>query len=405
MQSIASGGHGFSNLMQGFSTPIAPFSEEFFAAVAGEYVRGVTNLLVSDGAADTGALCALRTWINEPRIARRAPSLDLSLGDARAVLSGRLQMSPGDAAAAIGLALASEGVLTSRWRHEFDEPQAIRLGRLVLPPCTSVEVDSREAPTVHVEVRPVGRTETHGITLCAGVSPSYHGGSDTLGQLLPTVRGANEPITVLPGYVVPVLAAEGVSANVLDDIPGEARDALQASLDLLETLAPEYASWVCRMLRFVYLLKPFNGFVESGSVDSYLGLAHLSAYANPVAVGEILIHEAAHQYFNLLTLVGDFDDGTDTNEYYSPAVHRQRPLDRIAIAYHAFANVTIYYQRVLENGADVDRWCEHHIEKWDKDLRTLEAPILNNPALTPVGKALCEPLIETLGLSGSAAKP
>ena len=57
--------------------------------------------------------------------------------------------------------------------------------------------------------------------------------------------------------------------------------------------------------------------IESGSVEHYLGLIHLSAHAAPLPVAELLVHEASHQHMNLLTKLGPIDDGSDANTYYS----------------------------------------------------------------------------------------
>jgi HEXXH motif-containing protein len=133
-------------------------------------------------------------------------------------------------------------------------------------------------------------------------------------------------------------------------------------------------------------------------MENYLGFSHFSAYSNAAALAELLIHEAAHQYFNVLCLLGPFDDGTDQTLYHSSAVGRPRPLDRIGVAYHAFANVMIYYRECVAKGIQDDGWCARHIESWTEGLRVLEQPLRGNPALTDIGKALCEPLIERVPL-------
>jgi len=51
-----------------------------------------------------------------------------------------------------------------------------------------------------------------------------------------------------------------------------------------------------------------------------------------------------------------FTRGATSRLYYSAGVRRDRPLDRILLAYHAFANVLLMYRDVLRGGLDVERY-------------------------------------------------
>jgi HEXXH motif-containing protein len=205
-------------------------------------------------------------------------------------------------------------------------------------------------------------------------------------------------LTIVPRHALEMKLPEHVLREALGSIKPSAIENFTQALLILSQYVPAYIPWIGRTLTHAFLLDPKEGFVESGSVEYYLGFAHFSAYANPAGIAELLIHEASHQYFNILCLLGPFDDGTDKELYHSTAVRRPRPLDRIGVAYHAFANVLIYYRECLAGGIDDDGWCERHLERWTTDLRILEKPLRQNPALTNVGRSLCEPLIERLRL-------
>jgi HEXXH motif-containing protein len=170
------------------------------------------------------------------------------------------------------------------------------------------------------------------------------------------------------------------------------------ALALLHRFTPEYLPWIDRTVHQLFLLSPRPSKVESGSVEHYLGLVHLTAHGEPLPVAELLLHEATHQYMNVLAKLQPLDDGTDDRLYWSPAVETDRPVSKIIAAFHAFGNVLLFYrwcrERGLPNAAECDRqeallggWMEH-----------LVPPVVDNPAITDTGNALCQPLLEMLGL-------
>jgi HEXXH motif-containing protein len=168
------------------------------------------------------------------------------------------------------------------------------------------------------------------------------------------------------------------------------------ALEILEAHAPAYYRWVFRIVRQVVLLRPENELLRSGGETNLLALIYMSCVAKPMALAEMLVHEASHHYFNLLCRVGPPDDGTDKNLYFSPAVNRPRPLDRILIAYHAFANISLLYRLCLDGGVADDGYCRAGLSQMLPQLEQLESPLRDNPALTPVGRALFEPLFSRL---------
>jgi HEXXH motif-containing protein len=107
----------------------------------------------------------------------------------------------------------------------------------------------------------------------------------------------------------------------------------------------------------------------------------------------MLIHEASHQYFELLNKLGPTVDPGHTELYYSPVKKCDRPLHKILFAYHAFANVMLFYRGVAECGL-ADSSSAKFQNVLNDELRQLEQPLLENDAILPIGRALVEPLIE-----------
>jgi HEXXH motif-containing protein len=104
----------------------------------------------------------------------------------------------------------------------------------------------------------------------------------------------------------------------------------------------------------------------------------------------MLVHESSHQYFNLLGAVCDFADPAYRELHYSPFTRSLRPLDRLLTAYHAFANVLILREQwaaVCSKGKS-----RNSVSRLKADLRLVEDVLVSSNALTPIGRALFEPL-------------
>ncbi len=382
-----------SQNLRGFSCPYEHFDESLFSLLIREHAA-IVGRLFTDQYRETltknscGLSDALENWIEED-FSIESP-LDPAFGEA---LWAIVDCDPGKSVAAgcaIALYLGSQG-LPSTWSAQLSEARTLRWGEYVIPRAESLAVESN-GRQAFIEWRINGTANRVQLS-------RTEAGWESAMERMPQVAFDPWKLRILPRHTLEMKLPEHVVREALGSIkPSELENFTQALL-ILSQYVSAYIPWIGRTLTHAFLLDPKQGYVESGSVEYYLGFAHFSAYANPAAIAELLIHEASHQYFNILRLLGPFDDGTDKELYYSTAVRRPRPLDRIGVAYHAFANVLIYYRECLAGGIDDDGWCERHLERWTRDLRILEKPLRQNRALTNIGRSLCEPLIERLQLT------
>jgi hypothetical protein len=173
---------------------------------------------------------------------------------------------------------------------------------------------------------------------------------------------------------------------------------LSKAANLIARASPEYHLWTKRVLRQIIPLVWHGGRIYSGSDAAQPGLIHMSCIRQPIIGAEILVHEASHQYMHILCRLGPVDDGSDTNEYYSPVKSTTRPLSAIVTAFHAFANVVMFYRLLLKLNAESDydiSYSNTQISDLIPQLEVLAAPLRGNNALTPWGKGLVEPLLES----------
>lgn len=384
-----------TSALRGFSCPFELFPEHLHDLLLREHATGVVQLALdrhgdeirsaSDGLPDV-----LQSWLDNGIAVR--PS-DPSFGQAQCALRGTVPAEVIDGSCAIALYLASEG-LPACWDVRLSRARRLRWGGFLLPPAERIRAES-DGRAAAVE------TWNNGARQCIEFHGEFHGrAAGWTSSLTPMarIRVGEGTLTVLPREALDLELPEHVTAEALDHIEPGMMEPFREAVSILEQYVPEYVAWVRRALTHIFLLNPQQGRVESGSMENYPGFSHFSAYSSAAALAELLIHEAAHQYFNVLCLLGPFDDGTDETLYYSTAVKRPRPLDRIGVAYHAFANVMIYYRECVAKGIQDDGWCARHIESWTEGLRVLERPLRGNPALTNIGRALCEPLIERVRL-------
>ena len=169
----------------------------------------------------------------------------------------------------------------------------------------------------------------------------------------------------------------------------------QEGLELLDELG--YSPWVEKVLRAILVsVKMPQLRIRSGSTNSQPGTIHVSYPASVFDIAETLIHECAHQYFNIVNWFGDFDDGSDTKLYWSAAAQKYRTLVRILIGYHAFANILLFYEALQEADIDDGGYVEQNLSDMRSKVEHLDEPLRGNPALTDLGLAIYTPLADRL---------
>jgi hypothetical protein len=184
-----------------------------------------------------------------------------------------------------------------------------------------------------------------------------------------------------------------------DDYPAQSallETIVKAAMDVVGTGAPMYLPWISCLVRNLVPLRANRHTQNSTTAFLAPGVIALSQ-EHPVLMAETLVHEATHQYFYVLSRLGPVEDGTDTNLYFSPFKNTGRPLRYIVLTYHAFGNVVLFYRGLRAQGLTAyELGRDVYLQELEGKLAILENTLRSCRTLTPIGKALWEPIFDQL---------
>jgi len=197
-------------------------------------------------------------------------------------------------------------------------------------------------------------------------------------------------------YTVDVVTAPGFGSfgGEAADVGGAAAASeLAEALELLRVHAPAYLRWVDAVVRAVIPVTSGESELRSASDPAQPGVVQVSLGCGPIALAEMLVHEASHQHYHLLSRLGAVANGLDRTQYYSPFRKTHRPIDALLVTYHAFANVVLFYRQCQRAGVPGDGGeCVRAEAAILPRTLQIESALVETKGLTALGDALWEPL-------------
>jgi HEXXH motif-containing protein len=290
---------------------------------------------------------------------------------------------------AVALRLHERGT-AGAWSATVGEKVALRFDRWPLPPGRALAV---HAAGGRVEIAVDGvRVQ---FTRTAGGQWAHE--DDDAVVLLPLVEACLDrpPLPRCRAIVLRRRQLWGPEvADIVHDVDDFAYDRagqrVARALGLLADHAPDYARWVTHVLRFVAPWRVRSDYRPTGSSSTNVapGLVGVGNHDHAASLAESLVHEASHHYYYVATRLGPVTDGSDTRLYPNPFFGRDRPLDRILLAYHAFVNVFAFTRAALDGGCDDLTYLEWRLPQVARGLHVLEEGLASSTALTPLGQTL-----------------
>lgn len=158
------------------------------------------------------------------------------------------------------------------------------------------------------------------------------------------------------------------------------------ALELIRSVSVPYFEWCVHAVRHVIPIEHPPEAMLSGSQGQFPGQVYMSADLEPIQLAEMIIHEASHQYYQAIEWLGPVSDRDAGEMFFSPVVGRDRPVDRVLLAYHAFVNVYAFMQMCSRQGLSENGFIERNSERVAEELRILAAGLNAASSLTPIGR-------------------
>lgn len=174
------------------------------------------------------------------------------------------------------------------------------------------------------------------------------------------------------------------------------RQQITMAADVLERCAPVYYVWVATLLRELVPLRgdTLGGGTSSRSFLFCPGQIHFSTPATLLQTVNMMVHECSHQFFHVLQWsMAVVKEGAP--EVFSVLKNTKRPLDKVLLGFHAFANMRLAlgFLRSNSEGLNLKELADHErdvgsiVNSLDSGLQ-----LYVDDYLEPAGKALYTPL-------------
>ncbi len=263
----------------------------------------------------------------------------------------------------------------------FARSRRLRLDRWMTPPVQQIRASGQDG-VLQLLAPQAPALVFDRSALDEALSPLPHVGVERAGFWLPEQA---------PSDALWADASPGFSQAPLTSVVQTLREAIE----LIRTHASEYLPWVERAIRTVVPIASTKTLSVSRSARGEHGIIWASFPCSVLHAAEVLIHEASHQYY-YMTEHGVWMTNllNDDRNYLSPYVQKQRRIDRILFAYHAFANVLLFHRQCGDTGRNAD---SQDMKTQAHQLAQVDRYLAESPGLTGAGRALYRALRERVG--------
>lgn len=159
-------------------------------------------------------------------------------------------------------------------------------------------------------------------------------------------------------------------------------------LAVLEKAGPQYLRWVRPLFRGVAATPlTYDDMRQSGSYTAHPGVFNCGFPGGPESVAEVIVHEVSHQNFLLLSAVFPLARDHEDEKFFSSLKGKERPLTRVLLAYHAAANMALFWHD-LSRHMTLDDYYLAEQDEMNKHADSLAAELARARGLTEAGELL-----------------
>lgn len=381
-------------LYRGFSSPIETLDESFMLSLAGEYATSVVELFL-DSFKDS--LPRVSSGVVEllEGLAAAGPEFEAiwspAVGRCLNAIRAADDALARRAAAEFLLHAGANGVVGD-WEIQLAKPYVFLWDAWKLPESDFLAV-KHDGKGVQILTRNQGEERR---VVFRPDDGELRWRSDEA-ELLPHVNTGRGTVVFLPRRAINPENYDDFGFPLIPEITPRQFEPFAKAFALLKERLPSFHEWVARVLRQVVIVQAGpHKYLLSGSDEGMFAVVYISDSPDILSLAEMLVHEASHQYFYLVTRLGPPHDPSSEQMFYSPFVNSMRHLDRILMAYHAFGNVYVFYRSYLGLDEEAREVCLKRMGRTLEDLKSVEGHIRDSSELTPIGSALAEPLLREL---------
>jgi HEXXH motif-containing protein len=199
------------------------------------------------------------------------------------------------------------------------------------------------------------------------------------------------------------LLATGESLDAVDEDAAAMVEQLELAARLVSEHAPSYAVWIHAITAGVIPLRGSMTSTQSSTHSHRFSILAASMGCRPVQIAEAFVHESSHEYFQMADRLQQLEDGSDPLLYYSPLRRTGRPVRSVYLAFHAMANMVLFFRACLNNGYQDDGYCAWYARHYAEAARGMVADLVRSPGVTANGRHLAEQLALRLGVPSASA--
>ncbi|HVR96013.1 MAG TPA: HEXXH motif-containing putative peptide modification protein [Thermoanaerobaculia bacterium] len=383
-------------IYKGFSCPAEELDPEVLDAIVAARMQRVVDVFLERyagplAASSEGLVDDLSAWSSHDASLRDVWNTAFGMAERLVALEGPAEAAglsePVVYGARLALAMHAAG-LDGGFRAAFPQPVRLRFDRFFLPATKTISVQG-DRTSLAIDLNGGGRVA---FTRAGDPGTPWQAerpadGQDELRQV-PIEDGT---VTFVTDEVLGDERQEGLTYGIAA-ATDEVADAWRAAFDLVRRCSPSYLQWIDRGIRDIVPVDVPGGAMVSGSHTQRWGEVYMTSRLQPLQFAEMLVHEVSHQHYFFGGFLAPVEDGSDTHLYYSPVKKTGRPIDKILLAYHAFANVILFYRQCREHGVETGMEESTILP----ELAQLEEPLRQTRGLTPLGRAFWEPLAERI---------
>ncbi|MEA2663732.1 MAG: hypothetical protein QOI11_676 [Candidatus Eremiobacteraeota bacterium] len=171
-------------------------------------------------------------------------------------------------------------------------------------------------------------------------------------------------------------------------------------LGALANAGEQYLRWVRPLFRGVAATPlTHDDMRQSGSYTEHAGVFNCGFPGGAESIAEVIVHEVSHQNFLLLNAVYPLARDQEGESFYSSLKGSDRPLSRVLLAYHAAANMALFWDDLGKRVALREYYLAEQ-DEMNRHVDSLAVEIGRATGLTEAGQLLFRAQDEVLKQRG-----